>query len=89
MTVVLAISIFVVLLLINMPISFAIGIGSVIAGMTLWDVDNTTIVQRMLTAINSFPLLAVILFIFAGVLMARGRRWRRMDTVNLTRQQLH
>jgi len=72
MTVVLAISIFVVLLLINMPISFAIGIGSVIAGMTLWDVDNTTIVQRMLTAINSFPLLAVILFIFAGVLMARG-----------------
>jgi tripartite ATP-independent transporter DctM subunit len=40
--------------------------------MTLWDVDNTTIVQRMLTAVNSFPLLAVIFFIFAGVLMARG-----------------
>ena len=72
MTVFLAISIFLVLLLINMPVSFAIGIGAVISGMTLWDVDNTTIVQRMLTAINSFPLLAIILFIFAGVLMARG-----------------
>jgi len=72
MTVFLAISIFLVLLLINMPISFAIGIGAVISGMTLWDVDNTTIVQRMLTGINSFPLLAIILFIFAGVLMARG-----------------
>ncbi|MCP4398057.1 MAG: TRAP transporter large permease [bacterium] len=72
MTVILAIAIFLILLMINMPISFAIGIGAVISGMTLWDVDNTTIVQRMLTAVNSFPLLAVIFFIFAGVLMARG-----------------
>jgi tripartite ATP-independent transporter DctM subunit len=55
-----------------MPISFAIGIGAVISGLTLWDVDNTTIVQRMLAAINVFPLLAVIFFIFSGVLMARG-----------------
>jgi hypothetical protein len=31
-----------------------------------------TIVQRMLTSINTFPLLAVIFFVFAGVLMARG-----------------
>ncbi len=72
MTIALAIAIFLILLAINMPISFAIGIGAVISGMTLWDVDNTTIVQRMLTAVNSFPLLAVIFFIFAGVLMARG-----------------
>jgi len=72
MTIVMAIAIFLFLLMINMPISFAIGIGAVISGLTLWDVDNTTIVQRMLTAINVFPLLAVIFFIFAGVLMARG-----------------
>jgi len=72
MTIVIAIAIFLFLLMINMPISFAIGIGAVISGLTLWDVDNTTIVQRMLTAINVFPLLAVIFFIFAGVLMARG-----------------
>ena len=72
MTILLAISIFLILLLLNMPISFAIGIGAVISGLTLWDVDNTTIVQRMLAAINVFPLLAVIFFIFSGVLMARG-----------------
>jgi len=72
MTILIAIAIFLFLLMINMPISFAIGIGAVISGLTLWDVDNTTIVQRMLTAINVFPLLAVIFFIFAGVLMARG-----------------
>ena len=72
MTIIIAIAIFLFLLMINMPISFAIGIGAVISGLTLWDVDNTTIVQRMLAAINVFPLLAVIFFIFAGVLMARG-----------------
>jgi tripartite ATP-independent transporter DctM subunit len=72
MTILLAIGIFLLLLLLNMPISFAIGIGAVISGLTLWDVDNATIVQRMLAAINVFPLLAVIFFIFSGVLMARG-----------------
>ena len=72
MTILIAIVIFLFLLAINMPISFAIGIGAVISALTLWDVDNTTIVQRMVTAINVFPLLAVIFFIFAGVLMARG-----------------
>ena len=71
-TILIAIGIFLFLLMINMPISFAIGLGAVISALTLWDVDNTTIVQQMLTAINSFPLLAVIFFIFAGVLMARG-----------------
>jgi len=72
MTILLAIGIFLILLVLNMPVSFAIGIGAVISGLTLWDVDNTTIVQRMLAAINVFPLLAVIFFIFSGVLMARG-----------------
>ncbi len=72
MTILLAIGIFLLLLFLNMPISFAIGIGAVISGLTLWDVDNATIVQRMLAAINVFPLLAVIFFIFSGVLMARG-----------------
>lgn len=72
MTIFIAIAIFLFLLAINMPISFAIGIGAVISALTLWDVDNTTIVQRMVAAINVFPLLAVIFFIFAGVLMARG-----------------
>jgi tripartite ATP-independent transporter DctM subunit len=72
MTLFLAFSVFILLLLLNMPIAFAIGIGSVVAGATLWNVDNATLVQRMVAAINSFPLLAVIFFVFAGVLMARG-----------------
>ena len=57
---------------VGLPISFAVGVASVIATFLLPGVDNATIVQRMLTAINTFPLLAVIFFVFTGVLMSRG-----------------
>ena len=51
---------------------------SVVATLLLPGVDNATIVQRMLTSINTFPLLAVIFFVFAGVLMSRGGIARRL-----------
>jgi tripartite ATP-independent transporter DctM subunit len=69
---------FIILTAVGMPISFAVGVASVIATLLLPGVDNATIVQRMLTAINTFPLLAVIFFVFAGTLMARGGIARRL-----------
>lgn len=69
---------FLVLVVVGLPISFAVGVASVIATFLLPGVDNATIVQRMLLAINTFPLLAVIFFVFAGVLMARGGIARRL-----------
>jgi len=69
---------FVALVAIGVPISFAVGAASVVATLLLPGVDNATIVQRMLTSINTFPLLAVIFFVFAGVLMARGGIARRL-----------
>ena len=62
---------FVFFLIINLPISFGIGLGAMLASLTM-DIDRATIVQRMLSGVNSFPLLAVIFFIFAGTLLARG-----------------
>src|SRR5258706_500622 len=69
---------FILLTAVGMPISFAIGVASVIATFLLSGVDNATIVQRMLVSINTFPLLAVIFFVFSGVLMARGGIARRL-----------
>src|SRR4030095_11620070 len=69
---------FVVLVAIGMPIAFAVGVSSVFATLLLPGVDNATIVQRMLAAIHTFPLLAVIFFVFAGTLMARGGIARRL-----------
>jgi tripartite ATP-independent transporter DctM subunit len=71
-TIVILFGVFAVLLLIGMPIAFAIGIASAVAAINIFVIDNATIVQRMLVGINSFPLLAVIFFVFTGVLMARG-----------------
>jgi tripartite ATP-independent transporter DctM subunit len=62
---------FVVFLVINLPISFGIGLSAMLASLTM-DIDRATIIQRMLSAVNSFPLLAVIFFIFAGTLLAKG-----------------
>ncbi|MGI9333077.1 MAG: TRAP transporter large permease [Gammaproteobacteria bacterium] len=72
MTVAILVGVFVVLMLLGMPIAFAIGIASTFAAINVYVVDNVTIVQRMLTGINSFPLLAVIFFVFTGVVMAKG-----------------
>ncbi|MBI1245357.1 MAG: TRAP transporter large permease subunit [Alphaproteobacteria bacterium] len=72
MTLIILGAVFVGLMVIGMPISFAVGIASVVATFLLPGVDNATIVQRMLTALNTFPLLAVIFFVLAGTLMARG-----------------
>ena len=69
---------FLMLTALGMPIAFAVGVASVIATLLLPGVDNSTIVQRMLTSINTFPLLAVIFFVFAGTLMAKGGVARRL-----------
>src|SRR5258708_4324507 len=69
---------FILLMALGLPISFAVGVASVMGTFLLPGVDNATVVQRMLTAINTFPLLAVIFFVFAGTLMARGGIARRL-----------
>ena len=69
---------FIILTVVGLPISFAVGVATVLGTFLLPGVDNATIVQRMLTSVNTFPLLAVIFFVFAGVLMARGGIARRL-----------
>ena len=69
---------FVLLMAVGLPISFAVGVATVVGTFLLPGVDNATIVQRMLTAINTFPLLAVIFFVFTGVLMSKGGIAKRL-----------
>jgi tripartite ATP-independent transporter DctM subunit len=70
--------VFILLTAMGMPIAFAIGFASIAATLMLPGVDMATIPQRMLVSINTFPLLAVIFFVFAGTLMARGGIARRL-----------
>lgn len=63
--------IFLVLIVLNVPVVYSMLIPS---GLFLWinDMSFSVVAQRMFTGVNSFPLLAVSLFIMAGNIMNRG-----------------
>ncbi|MBC7799592.1 MAG: TRAP transporter large permease [Gemmatimonadaceae bacterium] len=62
---------FVSLLLLNVPVSFAMGLAS-LAALLFADLTPALVVQRMTTSVDSFVLLAVPLFLLTGNLMARS-----------------
>jgi C4-dicarboxylate transporter DctM subunit len=63
--------VFAVLLPLNVPVSFALGLASV-AALAVADLPLVLVAQRLTTAMDSFILLAVPLFLLAGNIMARA-----------------
>ena len=72
--------VFFVLLLLGIPISFAIGTAAVAALLMSLDPSaaTTVIAQRMATGLDSFALLAIPFFVLSGQLMNRGGIARRL-----------
>ncbi len=60
------------LFLINVPVAFAIALGTIITGLLFSDLNLLRLVQTMFSALDSFPLMAVPFFILAGKLMEHG-----------------
>ena len=71
---------FFVLLFLNVPISFSIGIATL--ATMLYSVDFfpaiVTVAQRMIGGINSFALLAIPFFILSGLIMGQGGIAKRL-----------
>jgi len=68
----------VILFILGMPIAFALGLGSLAA---LWADSSLPLVlvpQRMFTALDSWPIMAIPLFMLAGALMDKGGISRRI-----------
>lgn len=65
------------LFLLGIPISFSLGIASLI-GLLWKGMPLVVLVQRMFTALDSFALVAVPLFILAGELMSEGGISKRL-----------
>lgn len=65
---------FVLLLGLSVPIAYAIGISGILTMLVSMDFIPavTTMAQRMATSLDSFTLLAIPFFIFAGQIMNRG-----------------
>ena len=60
------------LIIINVPIVFVLGLAALAAVLFTGDLPLTVIPQRILVGLDSFPLLAAPLFIFAGEIMSNG-----------------
>ncbi len=76
-----ALFLFVVLLilfLINAPIFLAIAVSSILSLLFFSDFPLIMVTQRMVNAVDSFPLMAVPLFMLAGALMDVGGISRRI-----------
>lgn len=69
---------FFVLLLLSVPIGYAIGISSLIAIYLYSDIPLLIIAQNAIAGVDSFPLLAIPFFMLAGNLMSSGGIARRL-----------
>lgn len=69
--------VFAVLALIGMPLAFALGFAS-LAVLYFAGFEFTVLAQRMLYAVDSFPLMAIPLFMLAGELMVKAGMMDRL-----------
>jgi len=80
LSIIILIGSFLLLLALNVPISFAVGLASFFT--LLLSIEYlpaaTTLVQRMAGGLNSFSLLAIPFFILAGLLMGQGGIAKRL-----------
>jgi len=72
MTIVILVLVFAALVLAGLPIAFSMGISSVIVILTQDNIPLGVLVHRTVMGVDSFVLLAIPLFIFAGTLMEEG-----------------
>jgi tripartite ATP-independent transporter DctM subunit len=72
--------VFFVLLILSVPISFSIGIATLVTMLMSMDLTPavTTMAQRMAGGLNSFALLAIPFFVLSGMIMGRGGIAKRL-----------
>ncbi len=70
---------FIILLVLNVPVAFCMGIASMVAIFIMGDLPAfTAVAHKVATGIDSFSLLAIPFFILSGLLMGHGGIARRL-----------
>lgn len=69
---------FALLLVLGVPVGIALGVASMLAIMALPFLNMEFLVQGLVSGLDSFPLLAVVLFTLAGSLMSQGGLSKRL-----------
>ena len=83
MTIVLIFVSLIVFLILSVPIGVAIGL-SVLIGMFAGNLPSAFLMQKMITSLDAFPLMAVPFFIMAGEIMQKGSMAERLLEVSRT-----
>lgn len=80
MTAFILLLVFFILLILSVPISFSIGIATLITMLMSMDLTPavTTIAQRMAGGLDSFALLAIPFFVLSGLIMGQGGIAKRL-----------
>ena len=83
MSAVVVFALFVICLIIAIPVSISLSVASVLPGMfdPSFTATGTYVIRSMLGGLDSFPLLAVPMFVLSGILMAKGGISRRLFDV--------
>jgi TRAP-type mannitol/chloroaromatic compound transport system permease large subunit len=68
---------FLVLALLRMPLAFALGFAS-LGGLYMAEIEFLVLPQRMMHAVDNFPLMAIPLFMLAGELMVSAGIMQRL-----------
>lgn len=71
------VAVFAVLALLGMPLAFALGFAS-LGGLAASNIDFIIMPQRMMHAVDNFPLMAIPLFMLAGELMVEAGIMQRL-----------
>ncbi|MQL52066.1 TRAP transporter large permease subunit [Desulfofundulus thermobenzoicus] len=71
-------TVFVVLVLLGLPVAFVLGLASLAAIVSVGNFPLMLVGQRIFTAVDSFPLMAIPLFMLAGALMNYGGITKRI-----------
>ncbi|HLR12124.1 MAG TPA: TRAP transporter large permease [Burkholderiaceae bacterium] len=69
---------FVVLMILSVPIAFALGISSVLTLLVTKKIPLNYFAQGMFTTVDSYALMAIPLFVFAGLIMEYGGLSKRL-----------
>lgn len=70
-------------LLLGIPVGFSIGISTAVSVLVSGSITMSIVVQKLVDGINSFPLMALPLFVLSGAIMMYGSTPRIMNLANM------
>src|SRR5699024_8529247 len=65
-------------ILLSVPVGISIGFSTIITIFFASDIDLSTIIQKIFSSLDSFAIMAIPFFMFAGLIMGRGGISRRL-----------